>query len=63
MPVYNMLLIALSEDGDEFTGTVWPSDPSFESFEAIWTEELLVPREFLAPVRQQQLSSVSRRWC
>ena len=28
IPVYNMLLIALSEDGDEFTGTVWPSDPS-----------------------------------
>jgi len=38
VPVYNMLLIALSEDGDEFTGTVWPSDPSFESFEVIWTE-------------------------
>ncbi len=39
IPVYNMLLIALSEDGDEFTGTVWPSDPSFESFKAIWTED------------------------
>jgi len=38
IPVYNMLLIALSEDGDEFTGTVWPSDPSFESFHVIWTE-------------------------
>jgi multiple sugar transport system permease protein len=38
IPVYNMLLIALSEDGDEFTGTVWPSDPSFESFRVIWTE-------------------------
>lgn len=38
VPVYNMLLIALSEDGDEFTGTVWPSDPSFESFRVIWTE-------------------------
>jgi multiple sugar transport system permease protein len=36
-PVYNMLLIALS-DGDEFTGTIWPSDPSFESFAVIWTE-------------------------
>jgi len=36
MPVYNMLLIALS-DGDEFTGAVWPSDPSFESFRAVWT--------------------------
>jgi multiple sugar transport system permease protein len=39
IPVYNMLLIALSEDGDEFTGTVWPSDPSFESFRGIWTED------------------------
>ena len=38
IPVYNMLLIALSEEGDEFTGTVWPSDPSFESFRVIWTE-------------------------
>jgi multiple sugar transport system permease protein len=37
-PVYNMLLIALSEDGDEFTGAVWPSDPSFESFQMIWSE-------------------------
>jgi multiple sugar transport system permease protein len=39
IPVYNMLLIALSDDGDEFTGTVWPSDPSFESFKVIWTED------------------------
>jgi multiple sugar transport system permease protein len=38
IPVYNILLIAVSEDGDEFTGTVWPSDPSFESFHVIWTE-------------------------
>ncbi len=38
VPVYNILLIALSDDGDEFTGTVWPSDPNFESFTAIWNE-------------------------
>ena len=38
IPVWNILLIALSEDGDEFSGTVWPSDPSFESFYVIWTE-------------------------
>ena len=38
VPVYNILLIAVSEDGDEFTGSVWPSDPSFESFHVIWTE-------------------------
>jgi multiple sugar transport system permease protein len=38
MPVYNMVLIALSEDGDEFSGTIWPSDPSFESFRVVWTQ-------------------------
>lgn len=38
MPVYNILLIALSEDGDEFSGTVWPSDLSFESFRVIWNQ-------------------------
>ncbi len=38
IPVWNMLLIALSEDGDEFTGAIWPSHPSFESFHVIWTE-------------------------
>src|SRR4029077_3879888 len=38
IPVYNMLLIALSEDGDEFTGTIWPSAPNLESFWAIWLE-------------------------
>jgi multiple sugar transport system permease protein len=39
LPVYNMLLIALDEEGDEFTGSIWPPDPSFESFRAIWTED------------------------
>jgi multiple sugar transport system permease protein len=38
IPVYNILLIALSDDGDEFTGTVWPEEPNFESFRVIWTE-------------------------
>jgi len=37
IPVYNILLIALSQDGDEFTGSVWPSDPSFDGFEMLWT--------------------------
>ena len=36
LPVYNMVLIALSEDGDEFTGTVFPTHPSFEAFEVLW---------------------------
>lgn len=39
LPVYNILLIALSEDGDQFSGTVWPSNPSFEGFEVLWTGE------------------------
>jgi multiple sugar transport system permease protein len=38
LPVYNMLLIALDQDGDEYTGNIWPDDPSFESFRMIWTE-------------------------
>jgi multiple sugar transport system permease protein len=39
MPVYNMLLIALDHDGDEYGGNIWPEDPSFESFRVIWTED------------------------
>ena len=46
LPIYNMLLIALSEDGDEFTGTVWPSHPSFEGFEMIWSGEHWYLRDF-----------------
>jgi multiple sugar transport system permease protein len=38
LPVYNLLLIALSDDGDEFTGAVYPADPNFESFTAILAE-------------------------
>lgn len=36
LPVYNMVLIALSEDGDQFSGTVFPTHPSFEAFEVLW---------------------------
>lgn len=46
IPVYNMLLIALSEDGDEFTGTVWPSHPSFEGFQMIWTGDYWYLKDF-----------------
>jgi multiple sugar transport system permease protein len=46
IPVYNILLIALSEDGDEFTGTVWPSDPSFEGFEMIWSGDFWFLKDF-----------------
>ena len=37
LPIYNMVLIALSEDGDQFTGTVFPTNPSFEGFEALFS--------------------------
>ena len=46
IPVYNMLLIALSEDGDEFTGAVWPSDPSFEGFQMIWSGDSWFLKDF-----------------
>ncbi|MBV9459671.1 MAG: carbohydrate ABC transporter permease [Bradyrhizobium sp.] len=39
LPVYNMVLISLDEEGDEFTGSLWPPDPSFGSFRAIWTQD------------------------
>jgi multiple sugar transport system permease protein len=46
LPVYNMVLIALSEDGDEFTGAVWPSDPSFEGFQMIWSGDYWFLEDF-----------------
>ena len=39
LPVYNMMLIALDPEGDtEFSGTIWPDEPSFSSFRAVWSE-------------------------
>jgi multiple sugar transport system permease protein len=38
IPIYNMLLIALSDDGDEFTGAIWPEDWNFGSFGLVWTQ-------------------------
>ena len=39
LPIYNMILIALDDDAAEYSGSIWPSDPSFESFRVIWTQE------------------------
>lgn len=39
LPVYNMLLIALDDEGDEFTGSLWPQEPSLASFRVIWTQD------------------------
>jgi len=39
MPCYNMLLMALDPEGDtEFSGYVWPPEPSLESFRMVWTQ-------------------------
>ena len=38
VPTYNMLLIALSDDGDEFTGLVWPEDWNWDSFRVVVTQ-------------------------
>ena len=38
LPVYNMVLISLDDEGHEFTGSLWPPDLSFDSFRVIWTQ-------------------------
>jgi multiple sugar transport system permease protein len=47
-PVYNMLLIALDpEEGEvEFTGNIWPPEPSLEGFRAAVTQEARYLEEF-----------------
>jgi multiple sugar transport system permease protein len=36
LPVYNMMLIALDPEGDtEFTGDIWPTDPTIEAFRGV----------------------------
>jgi multiple sugar transport system permease protein len=37
LPVYNMLVIAFSDDPEQFELTLWLQDVSFEGFEMIWT--------------------------
>ena len=38
LPVYNMVLIALSEHGAVFSGDIYPHAPSFHSFWVVWTQ-------------------------
>ncbi|MBI3512667.1 MAG: carbohydrate ABC transporter permease [Proteobacteria bacterium] len=39
LPVYNMLLIALDDEGDiEYAGVIWPNEATLESFRMVWTE-------------------------
>ena len=38
LPTYNMLLIALDAEGDtEYAGTIWPAEPTLESFRVVMT--------------------------
>jgi multiple sugar transport system permease protein len=48
LPVYNMLMIALDpEEGEiEFTGNVWPDEPSLGAFRAVVTQEARYLEEF-----------------
>ena len=39
LPVYNMLLMALDSDADEFTGSLWPPDPNLDSFLSVWNQD------------------------
>jgi multiple sugar transport system permease protein len=47
-PVYNMLLIALDpEEGEvEFTGNIWPPEPSLDSFRVVLTQDNRYLEEF-----------------
>jgi multiple sugar transport system permease protein len=38
LPVYNMVMIALSEHSAVFSGDIYPHAPSFESFVVVWTQ-------------------------
>jgi len=39
LPVWNMTLMSLDSDADEFTGSIWPPHPDFSSFKSVWTED------------------------
>jgi multiple sugar transport system permease protein len=46
LPVYNMLLIALDGDADEYTGSIFPPDPDFSSFASVWNEDYWLMEHF-----------------
>ncbi len=37
-PIYNMVLIALDDHNDLFSGAIWPPNPSLASFYIVWTQ-------------------------
>ena len=46
LPVYNMLLIALDEEADEFTGAIWPGEPNLDGFASLWNEDSFLLEHF-----------------
>jgi multiple sugar transport system permease protein len=46
LPVYNMLLIALDEEGDEFTGAIWPNEANLDGFASLWNEDTFLLEHF-----------------
>jgi multiple sugar transport system permease protein len=46
LPVYNMLLMALDSDADEYTGSIFPPDPDFSSFASVWNEDYWLMAHF-----------------
>jgi multiple sugar transport system permease protein len=46
LPVYNMVLVALDEEADEFTGAIWPGDPNLDSFASLWNEDNFLLEHF-----------------
>lgn len=39
LPVYNMILMALDPDEEEFFDSFWPAHPDFSSFLAVWRQD------------------------
>jgi multiple sugar transport system permease protein len=47
LPLYNMLLIALDPEGDtEFTGDLWPKDPTLKAFAGVFFEGYWYLKDF-----------------
>src|SRR5258708_33775611 len=47
LPLYNMLLIALDPEGDtEFTGDIWPRDPTLKAFTGVFFEGYWYLKDF-----------------
>ncbi len=46
LPVYNMVLVALDEEADEFTGAIWPGDANIDSFTSLWNQDNFLLEHF-----------------